>query len=348
MRRAFDLVAAVASACPLLALSVCAVGCDVDERIDPAPTADPSACRPTPFIPTPADTCGAYVHMPCGLPEGAKPIAGPGCYFSIPDCNRICHEVYFSCHATEEHCSEQGAIVPGEGGAVDVDCVACIGNAGRAFAGLEPVVPESATTGDPIGLGLARMARLEAASVRAFAALHADLAGLDAPHRLLDAVARARRDEVRHARVVGTAARRRGARVERVRAHPRSAASREEVAVENAVEGCVGETLAALVLAWDRDRAEPDDVRAVFTAIAEDELAHARLSFAVHAWLVRGLTADARERVEERGREAARRAATTGAVRRLPTRARVVVMAALSFLTSQAFAAPPSPTGQTP
>lgn len=335
VRRAFELVAALASACPFVPLT----GCDVDERIDPTPKVDPSACRGTPFTPTPADTCGAYVHLPCGLPDGTKPIAGPGCYFSIPDCNRICNEIYFSCHATEAHCTEQGTLVPGEDGAVDVDCVSCIGNAGRAFEGQGAPAP-APPGADPIGHGLARMARLEAASVGAFARLGADLADLGAPRLLLGAVARAQRDEARHARVVGDAARRRGARVERVLTRPRARASREEIASENAVEGCVGETLAALLLAWDRVRAEPADVRAVFAEIADDELFHARLSFTLQAWLVRGLAPDARARVAERGLHAAARAVNSVGVRRLPRAARTVVAAALTSLTNEAFSAP--------
>lgn len=335
IREAIELLAAMASVAPALALA----GCDVDEHVTPVPTVDPEACRPTPFTPMPADTCGAYVHMPCGLPSGVKPISGPGCYFSIPDCKRICGDpAFFSCHTTEAHCNDAEQVVPATDGAVDVDCVTCIGNAGRAFDGLTPLRAD-ATGQDPIGRGLARMAWLEAASVRAFRRLEADLARLGAPADLRARARRARGDEARHARAVGAAAAHRGASVPRVSARRRGGASREAIAIENAVEGCVGETLAALVLAWDRARAEPLDVRAVFDAVADDEADHAVLALDVHAFLVEGLTPGARARVAAEGRRAVTVALASAALARLPAAARRVAAEALRGVAHAAFPA---------
>lgn len=324
LREALELLARMASLAPALALA----GCDVDEHVTPVPTVDPEACRPTPFTPMPVDTCGAYVHMPCGLPSGVKPISGPGCYFSIPDCKRICGDpAFFSCHTTEANCDASEQVVPGKDGSVEVDCVTCIGNAGRAFDGLMPWHAVDAP--DPIGVALARMAWLEAASVRSFRRLEADLARLGAPAELRARVARARADEARHARIVGAAAARRGAAVPRVSSRRRRSASREAVAVENAVEGCVGETVAALVLAWERARAEPEDVRAVFEAIADDEAEHAELAIDVHAFLVERLDPGARARVERAAKDAAARAIESPAMRRLPAEARRIAWDAL-------------------
>ncbi len=335
IREAIELLAAMASLAPALALA----GCDVDEHVTPVPTVDPEACRPTPFTPMPADTCGAYVHMPCGLPSGVKPISGPGCYFSIPDCKRICGDpAFFSCHTTEANCDASEQVVPGMDGSVEVDCVTCIGNAGRAFDGLN--APSTNDGGaDPIGAALARMAWLEAASVRAFRRLEADLARLGAPRELRARAARARADEARHARIVGAAAARRGARVPRVSSRRRRSMSREAIAVENAVEGCVGETLAALVLAWDRARAEPGDVRAVFEAVADDEARHAVLALDVHAFLVEGLEVEARERVAEATSSAVARALASPALGRLPRDARGVAEDALRGIARATFPA---------
>lgn len=332
LREAFETVRAMAALVPVIAMA----GCDVDERV--SPVADASACRPTPFTPTPADSCGAYVHMPCGLPADVKPLSGPGCYFSVPACKRICGDpAFFSCHAIEAHCGENEQIVPGEDGAVDVDCVTCIGNAGRAFEGLAPVTAASSI--DPIGAGLARMAWLEAASVRAFRVLAHDLTELGAPRALVARATVAARDEARHARVARAAATRHGAAVPRVSFRAIARRSRERVARENAVEGCVGETLAALLAAWDRERAPTSELRAVFSAIADDELAHGALAFDVHAFLARDLSPAARARVGEAARAALANALASPTVRRLPRPTRAFVSRAMRDVVRAAFSA---------
>ncbi len=94
---------------------------------------------------------------------------------------------------------------PGSPGGITYYCngTCCIG--GRAPRGF---VPRCDCTASPHAARLAQMAQLEAASVDAFDALHRDLARVGAPRALLAAVRSAARDEVRHARRVGS---RRGA-----------------------------------------------------------------------------------------------------------------------------------------
>lgn len=119
------------------------------------------------------------------------------------------------------------------------------------------------------------IAALEALSVVAFAELSRELAAFGAPPALLARVERARRDEARHARLArrlfGPSS------VPRVRSPARSLL---DVAITNAVEGCVRETFGAIVaknLARDS---------AFHAAVADDELAHAALAWDVHAWLM--------------------------------------------------------------
>src|SRR5580658_1383630 len=88
-------------------------------------------------------------------------------------------------------------------------------------------------------------AYLEAASVRAFDWLEDELSAHGAPERLQARARRAARDEVRHARVIRSFAERAGARVPSLRVKAARARSLEAMAVENAVEGCVNETLGA-------------------------------------------------------------------------------------------------------
>jgi len=56
-----------------------------------------------------------------------------------------------------------------------------------------------------------------------------------------------------------------------------------EVALENAVEGCVRETYGAAVGAWQARRAPDDRVRRAFAPVVADEARHADLAWDVHA-----------------------------------------------------------------
>jgi hypothetical protein len=146
---------------------------------------------------------------------------------------------------------------------------------------------------------LAEMAQLEAASVGAFRALRSDLARLGAPKRLLCAVRLATRDEVRHARVVGRAAERFGARVPATRMGPMARRSLLQLAIENAEEGCVRETFGAALAAVQAERAGDRRVRRMMRAVARDELDHAALSWRIAEWLEARLDAQGRARVNE-------------------------------------------------
>lgn len=146
---------------------------------------------------------------------------------------------------------------------------------------------------------LAHMAQLEAASVHAFHALHADLARLGAPRRLLSAVRTAAADEVRHARAVRRAAQRFGACVPKPAVPAAARRSAEQLAIENAEEGCIRETFGSAIAAVQAERAGDARVRRMMRVIAREELAHAALAWDVAQWLARRLDAAARARVRK-------------------------------------------------
>jgi hypothetical protein len=149
---------------------------------------------------------------------------------------------------------------------------------------------------------LAQMAYLEQASVGAFERLARELAAHGAPRHLQVASLRAARDEVRHARVMKRLAEQAGARVRKECAAPLTVRSLEEIAIENAVEGCVRETFgAALAIVQARD-ARDAGVRHAMQRIATDEARHSRLAWAVAGWIDGQLDTKARRRVE-RARE---------------------------------------------
>jgi hypothetical protein len=151
---------------------------------------------------------------------------------------------------------------------------------------------------------LAETAYLEAASVEAFERMTRELEAHRAPRRLLDASRRAARDEVRHTRVTTRLAKRAGATVPRCRLGLARERSLEEMAIENAVEGCVRETFGAAVAILQCRQAGDAAIRRAMKPIARDEMRHAQLSWAVAEWLGTKLDPGARDRVR-RARSAA-------------------------------------------
>mgnify|MGYP003594684469 CR=1 FL=1 len=160
----------------------------------------------------------------------------------------------------------------------------------------------------PLALEVGRIAALEALSVGAFAQVARDLARLGLLSRELEArLASAQRDERRHARAARAVLRGLGAGAPRAPRVPRGAAGwrgLEEVAVGNAVEGCVRESFGAVVACVQARTAGDPTLRAFFRAIAVDELRHAALSWDLHALLMGRLTAAARRRVQRAQRVA--------------------------------------------
>jgi hypothetical protein len=114
-------------------------------------------------------------------------------------------------------------------------------------------------------------------------------------------------DESRHARTMAALARRHGAVVAAPRLGRGPARSLLEVAVENAVEGCVRETWGALSAAYSARAAADRAVRRAMAAIADDEARHAELAWAIDRWAAARLAPAERRLVEHaRTHEAAR------------------------------------------
>lgn len=144
---------------------------------------------------------------------------------------------------------------------------------------------------------LARAAEAEAASVLAFRAVADELRGHGAPAALVRDLRRAARDEAHHARVMRDLATRSGGRPAPVRRVRGPARPLVDVAIENAVEGCVGETFAATIALWQAAHAEDPRVAAAMREIAQDEVRHAALAVRVAAFCARRLTPSERDRV---------------------------------------------------
>jgi hypothetical protein len=77
-----------------------------------------------------------------------------------------------------------------------------------------------------------------------------------------------------------------------------------EIAIENAVEGCVRETYGALVATYQARAAGDVDLRSAMQQIAKDETRHAALAWKIHEWADRRLEVSDRQRVNDARREA--------------------------------------------
>jgi hypothetical protein len=155
--------------------------------------------------------------------------------------------------------------------------------AGRRPEGLRPSAAVQRRRA--IGAYFAEAARMEAASVHAFERLARELDALGAPRALIARALQAALDEIRHARVTGSLARRFGSEPLQALIEPMRARSALEIALENAVEGCVRETYGALLAHHQAQAARDPHVREAMQRIAEDETRHAELSWHVARWL---------------------------------------------------------------
>ncbi|MBX3191550.1 MAG: ferritin-like domain-containing protein [Labilithrix sp.] len=248
---------------------------------DPAP-----ATRAVPVCSSaslPADTkCAVSLQLPCSIDRDA---------FSVESgvCERFCPakgDALSYCTVARDPSAEPY-----------LSCLYCA--SGRRPEGLVAVATPG---GAPLGVHFAGMAHLEASSVLAFMSLRAELVSFAAPHELVDRAARAAHDEIRHARATADLARRFGAEPGPWSATPtasrRADRSLEEIATENAVEGCVRETYGALVAQWQARQATDASIRYAMRLIARDEARHAALAWSVDEWIRPLLDAAGRARVQ--------------------------------------------------
>lgn len=132
------------------------------------------------------------------------------------------------------------------------------------------------------------------ASVPAFEMLAEELAQ-GAPKNLVQRCLAAADDERRHAVSMGALARRFGSVPGGFSVLSSARQSAREIALHNAVEGCVREAYGALLATWQADHAQDPVVRATMRNIAADETRHAELSFDIARWFDSTLDEHARE-----------------------------------------------------
>jgi hypothetical protein len=218
------------------------------------------------------------------------------------NCTQLCDEVYSRKYTGSYPIIDVCELTtdPATGGdAVHVVATReCVG--GRRPTGYRKGRP----CGHVVASYLAQQAELEAASVRAFSDLLDDLVAHGAPIALRRAMVSAAADEVRHARTCSALARRHGMTPRFAPVAAGSRRTRGQLAIDNAVEGCVRETYGAVVAGYQGRAASDPAIRRAMAAIARDEAKHAALSWQLHAWLWSRLDATERAAVTAAMREA--------------------------------------------
>ena len=153
--------------------------------------------------------------------------------------------------------------------------------------------------GDTLGDYFAMAAQLEAVSVPAFHRLARELAAHHAPVSLVRAARSAARDEVKHTRMMQALARRHGATPVLPQIGALAVRDLEAIAIENAIEGCVGETMGAIVATAQAARAEDRSTRRAMAIVSRDETEHAILAWRVHVYCLTQLSGAAQARVRQ-------------------------------------------------
>lgn len=152
---------------------------------------------------------------------------------------------------------------------------------------------------------LLQAAHLEAVSVDAFRLLRRDLRAHRAPRSMLRQASRAAREEKRHARRMRSLAKRAGIHFLQPAIEVPQRLTLEELALQNATEGCLRETLGAAMARFQALHASDPHVAAAMKSIAPDEAHHAALAHRVNSWVMRRLSPAARKRVEGARRQCA-------------------------------------------
>lgn len=239
----------------------------------------------------------AGYSVACGnLEEGGVRSAGSGFEVLATRYTKTCDPIERTLYVLAV--DGQGNVTEQQSEVIESESGACIG---RRPPGL---VPKKAKGPSELGAYLASVAHLEAASVFAFETLAEELTQYGAPSALVREAHKAKRDEVRHARLMQDAAHRYGGVVPSPSLEKRPLRTLEEIALDNAVEGCVRETFGALVGMWQSRFAEDLSLRRVMRGIAADEARHAELSWAIDAWVRPRLSAEALRRIEAKQKEA--------------------------------------------
>ncbi len=153
----------------------------------------------------------------------------------------------------------------------------------------DPIFPDDKLVREQLATAWLRDAQVEHSSVAEFSRIVADLIGLGASPELLRDTLLAAQDEIRHAErcfelasfyaeePLGPAP---------MALPPHQARSAKELAVRTFIDGCIEETLGALLAQTSAERCEDPILREILANTAFDESQHAGLAWRTLAWIL--------------------------------------------------------------
>ena len=129
--------------------------------------------------------------------------------------------------------------------------------------------------------------------------IYAELIAHRAPSGIIAATSRAEADEVMHAQLIGSFARRAGANPVRLLVSIGAPRALFDIAKHNASEGCVREAFGAINALHQASNAATPELRDGFLRIARDEARHALLSLELDDWMRTRLNSHEVRQLEE-------------------------------------------------
>ena len=161
-----------------------------------------------------------------------------------------------------------------------------------------------ATAQNSIARYLADMTTMETAAITAFKYLVKELKAYGAPSSLIAHAQLAVEEEQRHAEMAGLLAAAHQAEVSEILVADFALRSLFEIALENAIEGCINETFAAACGLWQSEHAQMPVFKEVIAHITDEEMGHAALSWEIHEWLMPQLTSSQQQSINNAQAEA--------------------------------------------
>jgi hypothetical protein len=272
-------------------------GCTRNVRCRPQDEDTPSVPFPDPFArcaPTFQKGDRETPFSPHETTAARKQDESVCCYVEWKDCRRVIHiqegralRIAGNIHISRARRATGAAVFP------------IPGRAKRANGIAAPRLPRSAKTRALLADHWLRTGAAEHASIAAFSRVSLELIALGAPSTLVAACHRAALDEVRHATTAYAFASAYAGEPLEPSGLPEASLPMtpdlRRLARETLLDGCVGETAAALVAARETDACEDPVIERALASIERDEARHAELAFRILAWaLSRGGPALAR------------------------------------------------------
>lgn len=236
-----------------------------DGGLPDANVPDATSCAPVIEITVP--NCESRVTYPCGIPGGPVRSGDPRCAMLCTGAGNP--------GITPGYCT-------GGPGTNSVTCGIC--GVGRFTDGLDAGACDTEDAALSFGAWLARGAKVEGIAAFAFDRLADELAVFGAPSSLVDQARVSAAHEREHCEAMSGLARRWGHDVSLVESQAFASRTLADIVIENAGEGCVRETLGAVVMAYQSQHAADSAVREALAKIAREEEEHSAWSWSLDAW----------------------------------------------------------------